>query len=66
MTYNTTIYLFDLCRLLRKSVFSNLTLEYIAYAIISLEGDIILLGVKYLDWRVKLYIELAHIYEELD
>jgi hypothetical protein len=24
-----------------------------------------LMGLKYLDWRVKLYMELAHVYEEL-
>ena len=43
-----------------------------------MEGHLVLLGVKYLDWRVKLYLELgnflkflkaffkkAHSYEEL-
>ena len=25
---------------------------------------IIILGVKYLEWRIKLYIELSHIYDE--
>jgi len=65
LTYNATIYLLDLCKYLRQSVFSVLATDYIAYAIISLESNIILLGIKYLDWRVKLYIELAHIYEEI-
>lgn len=64
LTYNATIYLFDLSRFLRKSFFSAMTINYLAAAIVSLEGNIILQQVKYLEWRVKLYIELAHIYEE--
>ena len=30
-----------------------------------MEGNLTLISVKYLDWRVKLYLELAHIYYSL-
>jgi hypothetical protein len=66
LTYNGTIYIFEICRALRKSVYSSLAIQYIAYAILSLEKNLILRGEKFLDWRIKLYIELAHIYEECD
>jgi hypothetical protein len=66
LTYNGTIYIFEICRVLRRSVYSSLTIQYIAYSILSMEKNLNLLGVKFLDWRVKLYIELAHIYEECD
>ena len=66
LTYNGTIYMYDICKSLRKSVYSSLAIQYIAYAILSLESNISLLGVKFLDWRIKLYIELAHIYEECE
>jgi len=64
LIYNATIYLFDLCRFLRKSVYSSLTIDFLASAIVSLEGNIILQSVKYLEWRIKMYIELSHVYEE--
>jgi len=66
LTYNGTIYVFEVCRALRKSVYSSLTLQYLAYSILSLEANLNLLGVKFLDWRVKLYIELAHIYDQAE
>lgn len=55
----------DICRCLRKSVYSSIAVEYYAQAIVSLEGNIILTSIKYLEWRIKFYIELAHTYEEL-
>ena len=39
--------------------------DYLALAISSLESHIYLLGIKYLEWRTKLYVELSHVYEEL-
>lgn len=30
-----------------------------------MEGCLVLTSIKYLDWRIKLYIELAHIYHSL-
>ena len=64
LTYNTSLYIYDICKDLRKSVYSSLTIDYLAYTIVSIEANIILNTNKYLEWRVKLYIELAHIYEE--
>ena len=55
-----------MCRALRKSIYSVLTVKYIAFCILSIENSVNLLGVKFLDWRVKLYLELAHIYEDCD
>lgn len=49
---------------MRKSVYSTLCIDYIAFCIVSVEGNIILMSVKYIEWRVKLYIELSHIYTE--
>ncbi len=51
--------------MLRKSVFASLTIDFLAYSIVSLEGNILLVAVKYLEWRVKFYLELAHVYEEI-
>ena len=65
LTYNATIYLFDICRILRNSVYSSMVIEYLAQAIVSMEGNVILISVKYLEWRIKFYIELAHVYEEI-
>ena len=64
LTYNGTIYVFEVCRTLRKSVFSALTLPYLACSILSMETSLNLMGVKFLDWRIKLYIEIAHIYDQ--
>jgi hypothetical protein len=30
-----------------------------------MEGNLMLSSIKYLDWRVKLYAELAHVYYSL-
>ncbi|EAR94374.2 hypothetical protein TTHERM_00049190 (macronuclear) [Tetrahymena thermophila SB210] len=64
LTYNATIYVIDICQFLRKSVYSALCVDYIAFCIVSLEGNIILIRVKYIEWRVKMYIELANVYNE--
>ena len=42
-----------------------MVIEYLAQAIVSMEGNVILISVKYLEWRIKFYIELAHVYEEI-
>lgn len=64
LTYDATIYVLDICTLLRRSVYSSLCIDYIAYCIVSLEANVILTSVKYTEWRVKMYVELAHIYIE--
>lgn len=64
LTFNGSVYIYDICQFLRRSVYSSLTINFLACAITSLECHLILLGVKYLEWRVKLYVELAQVYEE--
>jgi hypothetical protein len=56
--------MFDYCRVLRKSTYGIAVIKYIKHCLVAVESNIILLGVKYLEWRTKLYLELAHIYEE--
>eukprot|EP00828_Plagiopyla_frontata_P047946 TRINITY_DN9018_c0_g1_i7.p3 TRINITY_DN9018_c0_g1~~TRINITY_DN9018_c0_g1_i7.p3 ORF type:complete len:132 (+),score=30.94 TRINITY_DN9018_c0_g1_i7:93-488(+) len=66
LTYNGTIQIVDICQqFLRKNLYPILTRKYYSLCIASMECHLVLLGVKYLDWRVKLYVELAHAYEEL-
>lgn len=65
LLYNATIYMFDICRVLRKSVYQSVIIEYLAYCIASMEGNLTLLSVKYLDWRMKLYVELSNVYYSL-
>jgi hypothetical protein len=66
LTYNATVYLYDLTRALRRSVFGLRSVRYLAQAIVALEGNIILLSVKYLEWRINLYAELSSCYQEND
>lgn len=42
-----------------------MAIEYLAFCITSMEGCLVLSAIKYLDWRIKLYVELAHIYHSL-
>lgn len=64
LTFNGSVYIYDICQFLRRSVYSSLTIDYLACAITSLESHLVLLGVKYLEWRIKIYVELAQVYEE--
>ena len=64
LTFNGSVYIYDICQFLRRSVYSSLTINFLACAITSLECHLILIGVKFLEWRIKLYIELAQVYEE--
>ncbi|CAD8200548.1 unnamed protein product [Paramecium pentaurelia] len=65
LIYNGTVYIFDICRVLRKSIYQYIAIEFLAFCITSMEGCIVLTSIKYLDWRIKLYVELAHIYHSL-
>lgn len=51
--------------MLRASQYSSLTIDYLAFAICTLESHLILLNIKFLEFRAKFYIELAHVYEEI-
>lgn len=64
LCYNTTIYMYDICRRLRQSEYGHQCIYYLAFAIVSLESYLVLQEPKYLEWRVKLYIQLAQLYDE--
>lgn len=64
LVYNASLYTFEFCRVLRKSIYSIIAIDYLNNLIACLESNVILLGAKYLEWRVKIYLEIAHIYEE--
>ena len=64
LVYNGTLYIYDICQYLRRSIYNYLTIEYLGYCIISMECHISLITWKYLDWRTKLYVEMARIFEE--
>lgn len=64
LAYNAVVYMLDVCRLLRKSEYSFEAIEYLLVAVSAMEANLILQDAKYLDMRTKLYIELAHLYEE--
>jgi len=62
--YNCSLYIFDYCRVLRKSIYGLLCITYLKEILIGMESNIVLLKSKYLEWRCKIYIELIRIYEE--
>ena len=64
LVYNCSLYIFDYCRVLRKSIYGLLCITYLKEVLIGMESNIVLLKSKYLEWRVKIYIELIRIYEE--
>ena len=59
LCYNTTIYIYDICRRLRQSEYGQQCIEYLGFSIVSLESYLVLQEPKYLEWRVKLYIQVA-------
>lgn len=64
LCYNGTIYIYQICRHLRESEYGQECIPYIGFSITSIESYLILNEPKYLEWRVKLYIWLAQLYEE--
>ncbi len=63
--FNGSVQLFTYSRVLRESAHSHKAIEGLAYAISILDGNLILMKAKYLQWRVRVYSELAGVYEEL-
>jgi hypothetical protein len=57
VTYNGTIVMYEICKMLRKANFYRLAARYMECSIISLDHNIILSTGKYLLWRIKNYIE---------
>ena len=56
LVYNCSLYIFDYCRVLRKSIYGLLCIPYLKEVLIGMESNIVLLKSKYLEWRVKVYI----------
>jgi hypothetical protein len=42
-----------------------LTIDYLGFCICTLEAHLVLFNIKYLEWRVKIYVELSKTYEEI-
>lgn len=64
ITYNAVNYILEISEHLRRTNFSFETTLILAEAIKSMEGNIILQDVKYLDKVTELYLKLAKIYED--
>ena len=65
LIYNSTILIFKSCHQLRVSGFSREATHYLAFNILCLDNNLILTTIKYLDWRVLNYIELARAYADI-
>ena len=49
---------------MRKANYSIHATKYLIWIISVMDANVILSGIKYLDWRIKLYCELASCYED--
>ena len=63
MAYNAINYIVDISEYLRKTNFSFEILSALAEGIRTMEDNLILNDVKYLDKRTELYLKMAKIYE---
>ena len=63
--FNGSIQIYTYCRTLREGLHSQKAIEGLIYAVSILDGNLILMKAKYLDWRVRIYCELASAYEDL-
>ena len=55
---------YDYCHKMRKANYSIHATKYLIWIISVMDSNVILSGIKYLDWRMKLYCELASCYED--
>ena len=65
ITFNSTILIFRLARILREASFSKEATGFLAFNVLCLDNNLILTTAKYLDWRVMNYLELARAYADL-
>lgn len=65
LTYNATIMCFRICQKLRQAGFAKEATLFLAFNVLSLDNNLILTTVKYLDWRVLNYVELARAYADI-
>lgn len=64
LIYNTSIIFYDYCHRFRQHGYSIHACKYLIWVIALFESNIVLSGIKYLKWRIKLYIELSYCYED--
>ena len=65
LTFNSTVMIFKICTQLRKAGFAKQATHFMAFNILCLDNNLILTTVKYLDWRVLNYVELARAYADM-
>lgn len=65
LTFNATVLIFKMCTTLRKAGFAKQATLFMAFNILCLDNNLILTTVKYLDWRVLNYVELARAYADM-
>jgi hypothetical protein len=62
--YNLSIMFYEYCSKMRSYNYSAHACKYLIWIISNMESNIVLSGVKYLNWKLKLYTELASCYED--
>lgn len=65
LTYNATIMIFRICQKMRIAGYAKEATQFLAFNVLCLDNNLILTTVKYLDWRVLNYVELARAYGDL-
>lgn len=65
LTYNATIISFKICQKMRQAGYAKEATQYLAFNVLCLDNNLILTTVKYMDWRVLNYTELARAYGDL-
>lgn len=62
---NITSFVFKYCLEIKKSGYSYQATKYLSWIINIMESNTILSSIKFIKWRVKLYLELASCYEDI-
>lgn len=65
MTFNATIIAYRICQKMRHAGYAKQATTFLAFNMLCLDNNLILTTVKYLDWRVLNYIELARAYADM-
>lgn len=65
LLFNGSLQIYEYCRRLREASHQERAIEGLVFAVSILEGNLVLLRGKYLEWRVRVYAELAGVYEDL-
>ena len=61
---NLSIIFYDYTHKMRQNAFSIHGVKYILWILSQFESNVVLSGIKYLKWRIRLYSELAYLYED--